>query len=398
MGLIESLAHKTDSKIVLMILDGLGGFPGPDGRSELERAHTPHLDGLARSGALGLATPVAPGVTPGSGPGHLALFGYDPIENLVGRGILDIMGTGVDLQPGDVAARLNFCTVDADGAIIDRRAGRIATEVGARLVERLNKSLQLSGVEARVHLVKESRGALVLRGKDLYGRVTDTDPQVLGKPRLQATALDPQSQTVADHVNAFSDQAARVLATESPANMVLVRGIDRFDSLPTLQTRYRLTPACIAVYPMYRGVSKLVGMDILDAGNSWSEQVSRLEERWSDFDFFFIHYKYTDSRGEDGDFEAKVAALEEVDREVGRIAALNPEILAVCGDHSTPSVMAAHSWHPVPLLLSGKWVFPDHADAFSERRAQQGGLGHVLTRDVMALLMAHAGKLEKYGA
>lgn len=217
-----------------------------------------------------------------------------PIENLVGRGILDIMGTGVDLQPGDVAARLNFCTVDADGAIIDRRAGRIATEVGARLVERLNKSLQLSGVEARVHIVKEYRGALVLRGKDLYGRVTDTDPQVLGKPRLQATALDPQSQTVADHVNAFSDQAARVLATESPANMVLVRGIDRFDSLPTLQTRYRLTPACIAVYPMYRGVSKLVGMDVLDAGNSWSEQVSRLEERWSDFDFFFIHYKYTD--------------------------------------------------------------------------------------------------------
>jgi len=211
-------------------------------------------------------------------------------------------------------------------------------------------------------------------------------------------ARDAPSQPVAAHVNDFSDQAARILANESPANMVLVRGIDRYDSLPTLQERYQLNPACIAVYPMYRGVSKLVGMDVLEAGNNWSEQVDRLENRWSDFDFFFIHYKYTDSRGEDGDFDGKVAALEEVDREVGRIAALQPDILAVCGDHSTPSVLSAHSWHPVPLLLSGKWVFPDATDAFSERQAQQGGLGHVLTRDIMAQLMAHAGKLEKYGA
>jgi 2,3-bisphosphoglycerate-independent phosphoglycerate mutase len=398
MGLIESLARRTDSKIVLMILDGLGGFPGPDGRSELEVASTPHLDELARNGALGLATPVAPGVTPGSGPGHLALFGYDPIANLVGRGILDILGTGVDLRPGDVAARLNFCTVDAQGAITDRRAGRIPTEVGSRLVDLLNESLNLSGVEARVHIVKEYRGALVLRGQDLYGNVTDTDPQVLGKPRLQAVARDTRSEPVAAYVNDFSDQAARLLAQESPANMVLVRGIDRYDSLPTLQERYQLNPACIAVYPMYRGVSKLVGMDVLEAGNNWSEQVGRLEDRWADFDFFFIHYKYTDSRGEDGDFDAKVATLEEVDREVGRIATLQPDILAVCGDHSTPSALAAHSWHPVPLLLSGKWVFPDATESFSERQAQRGGLGHVRTRDIMAQLMAHAGKLEKYGA
>ena len=398
MGLIESLVRKTDSKIVMMILDGLGGFPGPSGKSEMEVAHTPNLDRLAQEGASGLATPVGPGITPGSGPGHLALLGYDPIRNLVGRGILDILGTGVDLQPGDVAARLNFCTVDATGAIIDRRAGRIATEIGARLVEKLNAGMQLQGVEAQVHSVKEYRGALVLRGEDLYGNVTDTDPQALGQPRLAAQARDERSQAVASHVNSFSDQAARILADESPANMVLVRGIDRYDALPTMQERYQLNPACIAVYPMYRGVSKLVGMDILDAGQTWAEEVSRLEQSWEQYDFFFIHYKYTDSRGEDGDFDAKVAALEDVDAQVGRVAALNPQILAVCGDHSTPSVLAAHSWHPVPLLLWGKWVFPDGGTAFSERQAQQGGLGHVMTRDVMAHVLAHAGKLEKYGA
>lgn len=398
MGLIESLVRKTDSTIVLMILDGLGGFPGPSGKSEMEVANTPNLDRLSREGATGLATPVGPGITPGSGPGHLALFGYDPIGNLVGRGILDILGTGVDLRPGDVAARLNFCTVDAAGAITDRRAGRIATEIGARLVDKLNAGMQLRGVEAQVHSVKEYRGALVLRGDDLYGNVSDTDPQVIGQPRLAAQARDEPSQSVAAHVNEFSDQAARILADESPANMVLVRGIDRYDALPTLQERYQLNPACIAVYPMYRGVSKLVGMDILDAGQTWDEEVSRLEQSWGQYDYFFIHYKYTDSRGEDGDFDAKVAALEDVDRQVGRIASLKPEILAVCGDHSTPSMLAAHSWHPVPLLLWGKWVFPDASSAFTERQAQQGGLGHLLTRDVMAQLLAHAGKLEKYGA
>jgi 2,3-bisphosphoglycerate-independent phosphoglycerate mutase len=398
MGLIESLVRRTDSKIVMMIMDGLGGFPGPNGRSELEVAKTPHLDRLTQEGALGLATPVGPGITPGSGPGHLALFGYDPIENLVGRGILDILGTGVDLRPGDVAARLNFCSVDAEGNVTDRRAGRIATEIGSRLVDKLNDGLRLSGVEAHVHIVKEYRGALVLRGEELYGNVTDTDPQTTGRPRLQAEARDERSRFVAQAVNEFSDQAARILEQESPANMVLVRGIDRYDSLPTFQDRYQLTPACIASYPMYRGVSRLVGMDILDAGQSWADEVAQLERSWADHDFFFIHYKYTDSRGEDGDFDAKVRALEEVDAEVGRLAALKPQILAVCGDHSTPSALAAHSWHPVPLLLWGQWVFPDASEAFTERQAQRGGFGHVRTRDVMAQLLAHAGKLEKYGA
>lgn len=398
MSLVDQLARKTESKIVLMILDGLGGFPGPGGRSELEAARTPHFDRLATAGALGLATPVAPGITPGSGPGHLALFGYDPIHNLVGRGILDLLGTGIELGPGDVAARLNFCTVDADGNITDRRAGRLASEEGARRVQKLNRELRLDGVQARVHPVKEYRAALVLRGDNLYGAVTDTDPQATGRPRLAARALEPRAEPVAALINAFSDQAARILANEAPGNMILARGIDRYDALPSMRDRYKLTPACIAVYPMYRGVSKLVGMDVLDAGDSWGDEVGRLERAWPEYDFFFIHYKYTDSRGEDGNFDAKVAAIEEVDRELGRVIDLGPDVLAVCGDHSTPSMLAAHSWHPVPLLLHGKWVFPDACARFTEREAQRGGLGHVRTQDVMALLMAHAVKLEKYGA
>lgn len=398
MSLVDSLARKTDSKILLLILDGIGGFPGSDARSELEVARTPHLDRLAREGSLGLLTPVRPGITPGSGPGHLALFGYDPVQNLVGRGILDILGTGVELQPGDVAARLNFCTVDSAGRITDRRAGRIPTPEMQDRVARLNAELRLDGAEARVHPVKEYRATLVLRGPELYGNVADTDPQQTGVPALEARARDAASERVASLVNAFQRQAAEILRDAAPANMVLVRGIDRFETLPTFQQRYQLDPACIATYPMYRGVSKLVGMRILDGGDSWDTEVASLERHWHEHDFFFLHYKKTDSYGEDGNFDGKVSAFEDVDRLVARLVALRPSVLAVSGDHSTPSRYKAHSWHPVPLLLWGEWVWPDTSDAFHERAAQRGGLGRMLSQDLMAMLMAHAGKLDKYGA
>ena len=397
-SLIDSLAHSTDSKILLLVCDGIGGFPGPSGKTELEAAHTPNLDRLAREGSLGLLTPVRPGITPGSGPGHLGLFGYDPIANLVGRGVLDILGTGVDLRPGDVAARLNFCTVDADGKITDRRAGRIPTAEGEKRVALLNSKLQIAGVEARVYPVKEYRATLVLRGAGLYGNVSDTDPQTLGVLPLLAQARDERSGPVAEFVNQFQCQAAGILKDEAPANMVLVRGIDRYDSLPTFQERYKLNPVCIATYPMYRGVSKLVGMRVLDGFDTWEGQVEALARVWNEHDFFFLHYKYTDSNGEDGNFDGKSRAFEHVDSLVGKLAALGPAVLAVSGDHSTPSVLKAHSWHPVPLLLWGKHVFPDDCTTFDERAARRGGTGQMLSQDLMALLMAHALKLEKYGA
>jgi 2,3-bisphosphoglycerate-independent phosphoglycerate mutase len=398
MSLLESLVRKTDSKILLVVLDGIGGLPGPGGKTELEAASTPNLDRLAREGSLGLVTPVRPGITPGSGPGHLALFGYDPIENLVGRGVLDILGTGVDLRPGDVAARLNFCSLDASGAITDRRAGRIPTSECQRLVALLNRELRLGPEQVIVHPVKEYRATLVLRGENLHGNVSDTDPQQVGARLLPAQARDARSQRVADLVNEFARQAGRILAGERPANGLLVRGIDRFDPLPTLQERFRLTPACIATYPMYRGVSKLVGMDVLDAGDTWATEIETLAARWNDYDFFFLHYKKTDSNGEDGNFEGKKSAFEDVDSLMARVAALSPMVLAVTGDHSTPSVMKAHSWHPVPLLLWGRYVFPDVCTSFGELAARSGGLGQFPTHDLMAQLLAHSLKLDKYGA
>jgi len=397
-SLIDSLARSTDSKILLLVCDGIGGFPGPAGKTELETARTPNLDRLAREGSLGLLTPVRPGITPGSGPGHLGLFGYDPIANLVGRGVLDILGTGVDLRPGDVAARLNFCTVDGDGKITDRRAGRIPTSEGEKRVALLNANLKIAGVEAQVYPVKEYRGTLVLRGADLYGNVTDTDPQALGGLPLLAQARDARSARVAEFVNQFQCQAAGILKGHEPANMVLVRGIDRYDALPTFQERYKLNPACVATYPMYRGVSKLVGMRVLDGFDTWEGQIDALERVWNDHDFFFLHYKYTDSNGEDGNFDGKAKAFEHVDSMIGRIAALRPAVFAVSGDHSTPSVLKAHSWHPVPLLLWGEHVFPDDCTTFDERAARRGGAGHMLSQDLMALLLAHALKLDKYGA
>ena len=398
MSLIDSLARTTESKILLLVCDGIGGFPGPDGRTELETARKPNLDRLARQGSLGLMTPVRAGITPGSGPGHLALFGYDPIANLVGRGVLDILGTGVDLRPGDIAARLNFCTTDAEGRITDRRAGRIPTAEGEKRVALLNQRLELTGAEARVHPVKEYRATLVLRGAGLYGNVSDTDPQQLGVTPLLARPRDERSARVAELVNQFQCQAAGILRGHEPANMVLVRGIDRYDTVPTLQARYKLNPVCIATYPMYRGVSKLVGMKVLDGFDTWEAQVDALERVWAEHDFFFLHYKYTDSNGEDGNFAGKATAFEHVDSMMGRIAALRPAVLAVSGDHSTPSVLKAHSWHPVPLLLWGEHVFPDDTTTFDERAARHGGLGQFLSQDLMALLLAHALKLEKYGA
>ncbi len=398
MSLIDSLAHATGSKILLLVCDGIGGFPGPDGKTEMETAHIPSLDRLAQEGSLGLMTPVRTGVTPGSGPGHLALFGYDPIANLVGRGVLDILGTGVDLRPGDVAARLNFCTVDAAGNITDRRAGRMATPECEKRVALLNAKLAISGAEARVYPVKEYRATLVLRGADLYGNVSDTDPQALGVPPLLATPRDAQSASVARMVNEFQCQAAGILAGHEPANMVLARGIDRYDSLPTLPERYKLNPVCIATYPMYRGVSKLVGMRVLDGFDTWEGQIDALEKVWNEHDFFFLHYKYTDSNGEDGNFAGKAQAFEHVDSQIARIAALRPAVFAVSGDHSTPSLFKAHSWHPVPLLLWGESVFPDECTTFDERAARRGGLGQFQSQDLMAQLMAHAFKLEKYGA
>ncbi len=395
---IKSLATQSPSKIVLLVIDGLGGLPKPDtGKTELETARTPNLDRLASMGICGLADPVSRGITPGSAPGHLALFGYDPLRFTVGRGILEVLGIDFDIKQGDVAVRGNFCTIDQDGLVIDRRAGRISTEKNSELCKTLS-DIVLNGAELFVVPVKEHRLAVVFRGDELSADVSDSDPQKTGVAPQTVVPHTPAAQKVAKLANEFAAKTKAILADHHPANMVLLRGFSQHPDLPTMRQIFKLNPAAIASYPMYRGLAKLVGMRILDTGTTIEDEFDTLVQHYAQHDFFFIHLKKTDSSGEDGDFDAKVHVLEEIDRLLPQIMNLEPDVLIVSGDHSTPALMKAHSWHPVPTVLYSKWCRHDHIREFSEPACSSGALGRFPSVEIMPLAMANALKLAKFGA
>jgi 2,3-bisphosphoglycerate-independent phosphoglycerate mutase len=397
-GLLRELQEANDTKIVLLVADGLGGLPlEPGGKTELESARTQNLDSLAREGVCGLTIPVLPGITPGSGPGHLGLFGYDPLEYRIGRGILEALGINFQVGPRDVAARGNFCTVDASGLITDRRAGRPATERCVAMCRKLQQ-IHLPGVEVFVEPVREHRFVVVFRGDHLGDQVNDTDPQQTGHAPLEAKGGDPDSATTASAVNQFVAQASRILKEDTPTNMVTLRGFARYPKIDTMLQVYGVRPVAIAVYPMYRGLARLVGMDVADAGATLGDQVAALERLWDQYDFFFVHYKYTDSSGEDGNFAAKVEMIERLDAELPKIRKLDPDVLIVTGDHSTPSKLRSHSWHPVPVLLWARTCRPDAVVEFGESYCLRGGLGQFPAMYLMPLALAHAGRLGKYGA
>ncbi|MEZ6112783.1 MAG: 2,3-bisphosphoglycerate-independent phosphoglycerate mutase [Pirellulaceae bacterium] len=397
-ALTRELQVKNNSKIVMLVADGLGGLPmQAGGKTELETAKTPNLDGLAARGVQGASIPVLPGISPGSGPGHLGLFGYDPLQYLIGRGALEATGIGFELQPGDVAIRCNFCTLDQDGKIADRRAGRIATEESAPIAIRL-RQIQIDGIQIFVEPVKEHRFVVVFRGEGLGGHVADTDPQATGVPPLDPVAQDSASEKTASVAKEFLRQARELLKDEPKANFHTMRGFASKPDLPSYQEVYGLRAAAIAVYPMYKGLARLVGMDIVGNATTLDEQVAVLEEKWNDYDFFFLHYKYTDSTGEDGNFDEKVKKVEAFDAAIPRVAALNPTVLIVTGDHSTPSYLQSHSWHPVPTLLVSDCCRPDPCQAFSESECIRGGLGHFQAKHLMTLALANAGRLGKFGA
>jgi len=396
--LTRQLQKDNGSKIVLLVADGLGGLPlTPGGKTELETAKTPNLDALAKAGVLGLSTPVIPGITPGSGPGHLGLFGYDPLEYNIGRGVLEALGIDFELGDKDVAIRGNFCSLDDKGNISDRRAGRISSEIAAKLCEKLDK-ITIPGVEVFVRHVKEYRLVIVFRGDGLEGDVADTDPQKTGVPPLEPHARSAGSKKTAEVATAFLKQAREVLKSDFPANFLTLRGIDCKPVIPTFKEVYGVRPAAIAVYPMYRGLARLVSMDILDAGQTLDDQCERLKSSWNDYDFFFMHFKYTDSTGEDGNFDAKVKRIEELDAAIPKITALTPDVLIVTGDHSTPAKMKSHSFHPVPVLLSSDLVRTDACETFGEASCLSGGLGQFQAKYLMSFALAHAGRFEKYGA
>ena len=394
---ITELCNSTPSKIVMLVVDGLGGLPHPDtGKSELETARTPNLDRLAVESACGLTTPVAPGITPGSGPGHLALFGYDPVKYLIGRGVLEGIGIGVELKEGEVAARGNFCTIDESGLLVDRRAGRISTSESAPLVELLDR-IELPGVDISVYPVRDHRFVLVLRGDGLDERVTETDPQLVGVPPLEAEAIVPEAEKTAEIVRAFTKLAREVLCGRSSANMVLLRGFSALPDLPDMGKTYSLNPACIAAYPMYRGLAHLVGMKVIPTGMSFDDELDTLEKSFHEHDFFFLHYKPADAAGEDGDFEGKVETLESLDALIPRLLDLDIDTLVVAGDHSTPAIMGSHSWHPVPLMVKASIYAGDGAGEFSERVCASGSIGRIPAVSVMTIALANAGKLQKFG-
>lgn len=396
--LTRELQVKNSSKIVMLVADGLGGLPlSPGGKTELETAHTPNLDELAKRGVSGGSIPVKPGITPGSGPGHLALFGYDPLEFRIGRGALEATGIGFELQAGDVAARGNFCTLDASGKISDRRAGRIATEESAPLAVRL-RDVKIPGVQVFVEPVKEHRFVVVFRGAGLEGDVHDTDPQATGVPPLRPKAIHAGSNKTAEVAHEFITQATGLLAGEKKANGLTLRGFSGKPNLAPFSEVYGLKAAAIAVYPMYKGLARLVGMNIVGKAQTLSEQIDVLESEWNNYDFFFIHFKYTDSTGEDGNFEAKVKRIEEFDAVIPRVNALKPDVTIVTGDHSTPSFLKSHSWHPVPTLLVSDCCRTDDLLEFSESASLRGGLSQFEAKYLMLLALSNAGRMSKFGA
>jgi len=396
--LIKEIARPSPTKIALLVIDGLGGLPAPEtGKTELETASIPNLDALAAKGICGLADPVAPGITPGSAPGHLALFGYDPISYNIGRGVLEAVGIDVELQPGNVAARGNFCTVDEKRLLIDRRAGRISTEKCTELCEMLDGML-IDDVQVLVYPVREHRFVAVFRGKDLASDVTESDPQQTGVAPLSINALSQESKRLADIANKFIAQAKTRLAEQHPANMVLLRGFSLQPDLPTMSEIYKLKPLAIAIYPMYRGLARLVGMEVTETGTKLEDEFATLKQNYANYDFFFLHVKWTDSAGEDGDFDRKVKVLEQIDAALPELISLEPDVLVVTGDHSTPAVLKGHSWHPVPVLLCSKYCRHDAVQSFSEPAFIAGGLGRIYATQIMPLAMANALKLAKFGA
>lgn len=399
--IMKKLSTKNDKKMVMLILDGLGGLPDEKtGKTELEAANCPNLDDLAKKSICGLSIPLATGITPGSGPAHLSLFGYDPFAYDIGRGVLSALGIDFPMTRKDVAARINFCTIDDNGIITDRRAGRISTEKNMEIAKKLEERIKLPDVEIFFKTEKEHRAALVIRGNNLSDKITDTDPQVTGEKPMECHATDgsPEAKRTAELVTMFIEQAKEILKDEHPANMILTRGFAKYPDIETMEEIYKLNCAAIAVYPMYRGLAKLVGMNMLPAPKDEAGEFELLEKVFNDYDFFFVHIKGTDSKGEDGNYAGKVEVIERVDKLIPRLVALNPDVIVVTGDHSTPSQLAAHSWHPVPFMLYSKYHRPDHVQGFGERECYKGLLATFPAIETMSMMMANALKLKKFGA
>jgi 2,3-bisphosphoglycerate-independent phosphoglycerate mutase len=395
---LQSLVIQTGSKLVMVVMDGIGGLP-IRGKTELEAANTPNLDRITPKAVCGLIDPVSYGITPGSGPSHLALFGYDPFRYEIGRGVMEALGIDISLTKDDLAARGNFATIDEKGIIVDRRAGRISTEKNREISEFLrNEIKEVEGVRISIYPGKEHRFVLVFRGEGLREDLTDADPQKDGLMAKGTRGLSHKAQKTAQVINLYLKRATEVLKSFHPANAVLLRGFSKIPDIPTMSERFKLRPAAIATYPMYRGLARLVGMEVLETGEAIQDEVETLKKYFDRFDFFYVHFKKPDMAGEDGNFKMKVRAIEEIDRVLTSIFKMKPDVLVITGDHSTPALLKSHSWHPNPILLYSKYARPDGMRRFTERQCQKGQLGRFPAVDVLPLMLANGLKLKKFGA
>lgn len=401
MEVLKSILTQNERKILLVVIDGLGGLP-KNGKTELETAKTPNLNNLAKRSSLGLVIPIRTGITPGSAPAHLALFGYDPIETQIGRGLLEALGVGLEVTAKDLCVRANFATIDKNGYVIDRRAGRIPTEENKRLCAKLTKMIKsIEDIEVIIRPGKEHRFAIVFRGEGLQAELNDTDPQSEGKKPLELNAITARSTKSAKIVNQFLRLAKNILADEAQANFILLRGFAQYPNIESLTNRYKIKPACVATYPMYKGIAKLVGMEVLPTGETWDDEIHCLAQHRTSpqgYDFFYLHFKEIDKMGEDGNFDGKVKLIEELDKKIPAIIELGFDVLCITADHSTPAVLKSHSWHPNPLLLYSEFALASGVKEFSERACAYGGLGILKATEVMPLLLANALKLKKFGA
>ena len=399
--LLEGLLQRNNNNIVLLVMDGVGDIPNKElgNKTPLEYGKTPNLDELAKESVLGRHIPILPGITPGSGPGHLGLFGYDPVEFEIGRGILEAAGMDMEIRDGDIAVRCNFASANEDGVISDRRAGRISSEKCGEICSLLSKNIKyIDGVEIIIRPGMQHRFVVVFRGENLYDELTDSDPLMEGEKPLEVKALTDRAEFTAKLVNKFYEEARKVIKDLKPANSILMRGFAARPRLSPMSNRFKLDPVCIAHYPMYKGLSRLVGMNILDAGNRPEDAFNIYRENCTKYDFFFIHIKYTDSYGEDGNSLEKVRVIEEVDKALPLLLEKKPSVLCITGDHSTPAPMKAHSWHPVPVLINSEFCGFDDGIRFTENECNKGGLGMFQSKYLINYLLANAMKLSKFGA
>jgi len=395
---LHSLTVQTESKLVMVVIDGIGGLP-VRGKTELEAATMPNLDRLASKSICGLIDPISYGITPGSGPSHLALFGYDPFRYEIGRGVMEALGIGLKLTKDDLTARGNFATMDEKGIIVDRRAGRISTEKNREICPFLQSEIrEVAGVRISIHPGKEHRFVVLFQGNGLRDDLTDADPQKDGLKAKGTEGLSPEARRTAEIVNDYLRRANEVLKPFHPANTILLRGFSKIPNIPTMSDRFKLRPAAIATYPMYRGLAMLVGMEILETEETVKKEVETLKKYLDRYDFFYLHFKKPDMAGEDGDFRTKVKAIEEIDRIVPSILKLKPDVLVVTGDHSTPTLLKSHSWHPNPVLLYSRYIRPDGIRRFTERSCGKGQLGRFSAVNLLSLMLANGLKLKKFGA